>query len=70
MHTYRDPTDYDFYISIGKMISDTNQHAVKNRDIITGIVTPIDLLNYITDTENRERRMASQNDVVHSLELE
>jgi hypothetical protein len=52
------------------MISDTNQHAVKNRDIITGIVTPIDLLNYITDTENRERRMASQNDVVHSLELE
>jgi hypothetical protein len=52
------------------MISDPNQEAVESPDTIIGIVTPIDLLNYITNTENKERKMAYQNGEGHSSDLE
>jgi hypothetical protein len=67
-HAYRDPINYDLCISTGEMISGTNREAVESRDVIIGIVTPIDLLNYITDTKNRERKMAYQNGTAHSSE--
>jgi hypothetical protein len=52
------------------MFSDTNQDAMESRDIIIGVVTPIDLLNYITNTENGERNMAYQSGSMHNSESE
>lgn len=38
-----------------EMISGTSQDVMECRDSIVGIVTPIDLFTYITNTENAEK---------------
>jgi hypothetical protein len=51
------------------MISGTIQE-VTARDFIVGIVTPIDLLTYITNTENAEKVMKHQNGSMHRSDRE
>ena len=53
-----------------EIISDTNKDAVESRDIIIGIVTPIDLLNYITNTEHGQQEIPYRNGSTHTSESE
>lgn len=48
----------------------TNKDSVESRDIIIGIVTPIDLLNYITNTEHGDKEIPYRNASTHSSESE
>jgi hypothetical protein len=52
------------------MISGTSQDALECRDFIVGIVTPIDILTYITNTENAEKIMKCQNGSIHRSDCE
>jgi hypothetical protein len=52
------------------MISDTSQDAMKFRDFVVGIVTPIDLLTYITNPENVEKVVKCQNGSMHKSDCE
>jgi hypothetical protein len=49
---------------ISTNISGANQDAMEVRDFIVGIVTPIDLLEYVTSAENAEKSMAHQDDLI------
>lgn len=49
---------------------DTSQDAMEFRDFIVGIVTPIDLLTYITNPENAEKIMKHQNGSMHKSNCE
>lgn len=49
---------------------DTSQDAMEFRDFIVGIVTPIDLLTYITNPENAEKIMKHQNGSMHRSNCE
>jgi hypothetical protein len=46
------------------MISGTNQDAMVSHDSVVGIVTPIDLFNYVTNTKNAERITANQDNSI------
>jgi hypothetical protein len=52
------------------MISGTSQDAMEYRDFIVGIVTPIDLLTYVTNTENAEKFTKHQNGSMHRSDHE
>jgi hypothetical protein len=49
------------YIRTGEMISGVSRDSEQRREYIAGIVTPIDLLSYITNTENEEKIKERQN---------
>lgn len=37
--------------------------------MVVGVVTPIDLLNFITDTENKEKHLAQKNSEVVEIPI-
>lgn len=41
----------------------------ESRDVVIGVVTPIDLLNYITDTEEKENHLEYKNSLKLKSEL-
>lgn len=48
----------------------SNRDAMESRDIIIGIVTPIDLLNYITNTEHGDRHSSYRDGSTRNSESE
>lgn len=52
------------------MISGTSQDAMECRDFIVSIVTPIDLLTYITNMENAGKVVKWQNGSMHRRDHE
>ncbi|XP_021940064.1 cystathionine beta-synthase isoform X2 [Zootermopsis nevadensis] len=59
-----------FVLVVHPQILYTDQEATESRDVIIGIVTPIDLLSFITDKDNRERKMAYENGAERGSESE
>jgi len=45
------------FIWTGGITSDVKQDNKESRDLVVGVVTPIDLLNFITDTGNKENHL-------------
>jgi hypothetical protein len=43
------------FIRTGGITSDIKKDNKASRDLVVGVVTPIDLLNFITDTGNKEK---------------
>ncbi|GFG40107.1 hypothetical protein Cfor_09358 [Coptotermes formosanus] len=51
------------------ILSCTKQDNKESRDVVVGVVTPIDLLNFITDTENKEKHLAQKNSEVVEIPI-
>jgi len=45
------------FIWTGGITSDIKQDNKEGRDLVVGVATPIDLLNFITDTGNKEKHL-------------
>lgn len=45
------------FIWTGGVTSDIKQDNEESRDLVVGVVTPIDLLNFIKDTGNKENHL-------------
>lgn len=55
-----------FESGIGSCAKQDNKES---RDVVVGVVTPIDLLNFITDTENKEKHFAQKNSEVVEIPI-
>jgi hypothetical protein len=53
--------NHDVFIWAGGITSDNKQDNKESRDLVAGVVTPIDLLNFITDTGNKENHLQQKN---------
>jgi hypothetical protein len=45
------------FVWTGGITSDIKQEKKESRDLVVGVVTPINLLNFITDTGNKESHL-------------